>query len=163
MGAARRPYGQLIVLRCLIMYKKVMTDTFSSGQSTGVSFTFMTVQVTPPNFYDNLHTVRSMGAHTRPPHLESGQFTRNRGAGRVGSGSLDWSEHVLRLWERKARRMLLSGSLGSQKQIESDRKKLPQRGKVLVGRSVVNESMLTGESIPVFEEKSLTVSAETVN
>lgn len=40
---------------------------------------------------------------------------------------------------------------------------IPVDGKVLAGRSVVDESMLTGESLPVFKEEGLSVSAGTVN
>ncbi|BAT78029.1 hypothetical protein VIGAN_02065800 [Vigna angularis var. angularis] len=40
---------------------------------------------------------------------------------------------------------------------------IPIDGKVISGRSVVDESMLTGESLPVFKEKGLTVSAGTIN
>ncbi|XP_047315974.1 copper-transporting ATPase PAA2, chloroplastic isoform X2 [Impatiens glandulifera] len=40
---------------------------------------------------------------------------------------------------------------------------IPVDGKVVAGRSVVDESMLTGESLPVFKEKNLAVSAGTVN
>ncbi|EPS60878.1 hypothetical protein M569_13922, partial [Genlisea aurea] len=40
---------------------------------------------------------------------------------------------------------------------------IPVDGKVLAGRSVVDESMLTGESLPVFKERGLSVSAGTVN
>ncbi|CAN6539590.1 unnamed protein product [Malus baccata var. baccata] len=40
---------------------------------------------------------------------------------------------------------------------------IPVDGRVVAGRSVVDESMLTGESLPVFKEKDLTVSAGTIN
>ncbi|KAL9176596.1 hypothetical protein ABFS82_01G007300 [Erythranthe guttata] len=40
---------------------------------------------------------------------------------------------------------------------------IPVDGKVMAGRSVVDESMLTGESLPVFKEKGLSVSAGTLN
>lgn len=40
---------------------------------------------------------------------------------------------------------------------------IPVDGKVLGGRSVVDESMLTGESLPVFKEHGHSVSAGTVN
>lgn len=40
---------------------------------------------------------------------------------------------------------------------------VPVDGKVIAGRSVVDESMLTGESLPVFKERGLNVSAGTVN
>ncbi|KAF3446112.1 hypothetical protein FNV43_RR11291 [Rhamnella rubrinervis] len=40
---------------------------------------------------------------------------------------------------------------------------IPVDGRVIAGRSVVDESMLTGESLPVFKEKGLSVSAGTIN
>lgn len=40
---------------------------------------------------------------------------------------------------------------------------IPVDGKVIAGRSVVDESMLTGESLPVFKEEGLFVSAGTIN
>ncbi|XP_059642621.1 copper-transporting ATPase PAA2, chloroplastic [Cornus florida] len=40
---------------------------------------------------------------------------------------------------------------------------IPVDGRVMAGRSVVDESMLTGESLPVFKEEGLTVSSGTIN
>ncbi|XP_061374837.1 copper-transporting ATPase PAA2, chloroplastic isoform X2 [Gastrolobium bilobum] len=40
---------------------------------------------------------------------------------------------------------------------------IPIDGRVISGRSVVDESMLTGESLPVFKEEGLPVSAGTIN
>ncbi|KAJ0031386.1 hypothetical protein Pint_13668 [Pistacia integerrima] len=40
---------------------------------------------------------------------------------------------------------------------------IPVDGRVLAGRSVVDESMLTGESLPVFKEESSIVSSGTIN
>ncbi|KAK4742790.1 hypothetical protein SAY87_000791 [Trapa incisa] len=40
---------------------------------------------------------------------------------------------------------------------------IPVDGKIIAGRSVIDESMLTGESLPVFKEKGLGVSAGTIN
>ncbi|XP_016465641.1 copper-transporting ATPase PAA2, chloroplastic [Nicotiana tabacum] len=40
---------------------------------------------------------------------------------------------------------------------------IPVDGRVIAGRSVVDESMLTGESLPVFKEKGFSVSAGTIN
>ncbi|KAH7523884.1 hypothetical protein FEM48_Zijuj06G0059300 [Ziziphus jujuba var. spinosa] len=40
---------------------------------------------------------------------------------------------------------------------------IPVDGKVTAGRSVVDESMLTGESLPVFKEEGFSVSAGTIN
>uniref|UniRef100_A0A2P2KJR7 HMA domain-containing protein n=1 Tax=Rhizophora mucronata TaxID=61149 RepID=A0A2P2KJR7_RHIMU len=40
---------------------------------------------------------------------------------------------------------------------------IPVDGRVFAGRSVVDESMLTGESLPVFKEEGLNVSAGTIN
>ncbi|KAJ6844959.1 copper-transporting ATPase PAA2, chloroplastic [Iris pallida] len=40
---------------------------------------------------------------------------------------------------------------------------IPVDGKVIAGRSVVDESMLTGESLPVFKERGSSVSAGTTN
>ena len=42
-------------------------------------------------------------------------------------------------------------------------KEIHEQGMVISGRSVVDESMLTGESLPVFKEKGLTVSEGTIN
>lgn len=41
--------------------------------------------------------------------------------------------------------------------------KVPTQGRVLAGRSVVDESMLTGESLPVFKEEGFAVCAGTIN
>ncbi|CAN4076748.1 unnamed protein product [Withania somnifera] len=40
---------------------------------------------------------------------------------------------------------------------------IPVDGRVIAGQSVVDESMLTGESLPVFKEKGVSVSAGTIN
>ncbi|KAG5591088.1 hypothetical protein H5410_041602 [Solanum commersonii] len=40
---------------------------------------------------------------------------------------------------------------------------IPVDGRVVAGRSVVDESMLTGESLPMFKEKGVSVSAGTIN
>ncbi|XP_057959609.1 copper-transporting ATPase PAA2, chloroplastic [Malania oleifera] len=40
---------------------------------------------------------------------------------------------------------------------------IPVDGRVVAGRSVVDESMLTGESLPIFKEEGHTVSAGTIN
>lgn len=40
---------------------------------------------------------------------------------------------------------------------------MPTQGIVLAGRSVVDESMLSGESLPVFKEEGLRVSSGTIN
>ncbi|KAI9114305.1 hypothetical protein K1719_014533 [Acacia pycnantha] len=40
---------------------------------------------------------------------------------------------------------------------------IPIDGRVISGRSVVDESMLTGESLPVYKEEGFTVSAGTIN
>ncbi|KAJ4708901.1 Copper-transporting ATPase [Melia azedarach] len=40
---------------------------------------------------------------------------------------------------------------------------IPVDGRVLAGRSVVDESMLSGESLPVFKEEGFSVSAGTIN
>lgn len=44
-----------------------------------------------------------------------------------------------------------------------DPRQIMMQGDVLGGRSFVDESMLTGESLPVFKERGLSVFAGTVN
>ncbi|KAH1244638.1 Copper-transporting ATPase PAA2, chloroplastic [Glycine max] len=59
--------------------------------------------------------------------------------------------------------VLLGRSLEEKARIQASSDMNELLGTVISGRSVIDESMLTGESLPVFKEKGLTVSAGTIN